>query len=143
APVVANYARVFVRKGASYLFPEPVAIAVDAPDDSPAAATAVAQIEAALLHVARENDLAAADLAMAIDSGVLGDGAFKVTWQGSQQRAAGGGQYGPESAARRPLLAGCSVRIVPVDMQTLFVESAPDDVRRMRVVRQVRVVPRT
>jgi hypothetical protein len=35
------------------------------------------------------------------------------------------------------------VRIVPVDVQTLFVESAPDDVRRMRVVRQVRVVPRT
>jgi hypothetical protein len=143
APVVANYARVFVRKGASYLFPEPVAIAVDAPDDSPAAATAVAQIEAALLHVARENDLAAADLATAIDAGVLGDGAFKVTWQGSQQRAAGSRQYGPESAASRPLAAARSVRIVPVDVQTLFVESAPDDVRRMRVVRQVRVVPRT
>jgi hypothetical protein len=146
APVVANYARVFVRKGASYLFPEPVAIAVDAPDDSPAAATAVAQIEAALLHVARENDLAAADLATAIDAGVLGDGAFKVTWQGSRQQAASSSsptQNGKESAASRPLPAACSVRIVPVDVQTLFVESAPDDVRRMRVVRQVRVVPRT
>jgi hypothetical protein len=146
APVVANYARVFVRKGASYLFPEPVTIAVDAPDDSPAAATAVAQIEAALLHVARENDLAAADLATAIDAGVLGDGAFKVTWQGSRQQAASSSsptQNGKESAASRPLPAACSVRIVPVDVQTLFVESAPDDVRRMRVVRQVRVVPRT
>jgi hypothetical protein len=146
APVVANYARVFVRKGASYLFPEPVAIAVDAPDDSPAAATAVARIEAALLHVARENDLAAADLATAIDAGVLGDGAFKVTWQGeagSRQRAAGSNAFPAASGKSRLLPAACSVRIVPVDVQTLFVESAPDDVRRMRVVRQVRVVPRT
>jgi hypothetical protein len=106
----------------------------------------VAQIEAALLHVARENDLAAADLATAIDAGVLGDGAFKVTWQGSRQQAASSSsptQNGKESAASRPLPAACSVRIVPVDVQTLFVESAPDDVRRMRVVRQVRVVPRT
>src|SRR4051812_41414578 len=28
SPIMANYARVFVRKGASYLFPEPVAVAV-------------------------------------------------------------------------------------------------------------------
>ncbi|MDQ6909044.1 MAG: phage portal protein [Chloroflexota bacterium] len=142
-PIVANYARVFVRKGASYLFPEPVAIAVDAPDDSPSATTAAARIEAALTHVAHENDLGAADLATAIDAGVLGDGAFKVTWQDSQQRAAGSRQNDVESAARRLLPATGSVRIVPVDVQTLFVESAPDDVRRMRVVRQVRVVPRT
>ena len=135
APVVANYARVFVRKGASYLFPEPVAVAVDAPDDSPAATMAREQIETALLHVARENDLATADLATAIDAGVLGDGAFKVTWQEGQS-VAGGAFSSILSAAR-------SVRIVPVDVQTLFVESAPDDVRRMRVVRQVRVVPRT
>ena len=120
-PIVANYARIFVRKGASYLFPEPVTIAVDAPDDSPAATTAAARIEAALVHLAHANDLGAADLATAIDAGVLGDGAFKITWD---------------------VLLGC-VRIVPVDVQTLFVESAPDDVRRMRVVRQVRVVPRT
>lgn len=138
APVVANYARVFVRKGASYLFPEPVVVAVDAPDDSPAAATAAAQIEAALLHVARENDLAAADLATAIDSGVLGDGAFKVTWQ-----SVGDGRWAV-SREKNPLLpAARCVRMVPVNVQTLFVESEPDDVRRMRVVRQVRVVPRT
>lgn len=39
--------------------------------------------------------------------------------------------------------ASGDVRIVPVDVQTLFVESAPDDVRRVQTVRQVRVVPRT
>lgn len=143
APVVANYARVFVRKGASYLFPEPVAVAVDAPDDSPAAVEAVARIEVALAHVARENDLAAADLATAIDAGVLGDGAFKITWQGSRQSAASSRQRGTDLAASRPLPAAGSVRIVPVDVQTLFVESAPDDVRRVQVVRQVRAVPRT
>lgn len=142
APVVANYARVFVRKGASYLFPEPVTVVVDAPDDSPAAVTAVVRIEAALAHIARENDLAAADLATAIDAGVLGDGAFKITWHGSEQRAASSRQNGTDYAASRPRLAARSVRIVPVDVQTLFVESAPDDVRRVRMVRQVRVVPR-
>ncbi len=129
-PIVANYARVFVRKGASYLFPEPVAVAVDAPDDSPAAQTAAARIEATLAHVAHANDLGAADLATAIDAGVLGDGAFKVTWE----------SY-PSNPSRKGRGDG-GVRIVPVDVQTLFVESAPDDVRRMRVVRQVRVVPR-
>ena len=131
-PIVANYARVFVRKGASYLFPELVTIAVDTPDDSPAATTAAARIETALARVAHENDLGAADLATAIDAGVLGDGAFKVTWQ----------SYPPRPPPETGRGNGC-VRIVPVDVQTLFVESAPDDVRRMRVVRQVRVVPRT
>lgn len=121
APVVANYARVFVRKGASYLFPEPVTVAVAPPDESPAAIAAVARIEAALARVARENDLAVADLATAVDAGVLGDGAFKVTWD---------------------RMLGC-VRIVPVDVQTLFVEPALDDVRRARVVRQVRLLPRS
>lgn len=121
APVVANYARVFVRKGASYLFPEPVTVAVATANESPAASAAVARIEAALARVARENDLAAADLATAVDAGVLGDGAFKVTWD---------------------RMLGC-VRIVPVDVQTLFVEPALDDVRRARVVRQVRLLPRS
>ncbi len=130
-PIVANYARIFVRKGASYLFPEPVRVAVDAPEDTPAAMTTAARIEAALTHIAHENDLGAADLATAIDAGVLGDGAFKVTWQ----------SY-PPAPSLKGREDGC-VRIVPVDVQTLFVESAPDDVRRMQVVRQVRVVPRT
>jgi hypothetical protein len=143
-PIVANYARIFVRKGASYLFPEPVTVAVDAPDDTPAATTTAARIETALQRVAHENDLGAADLATAIDTGVLGDGAFKITWQsvGSEQWRVGGKENVLLSTAHRSLPTG-QVRIVPVDVQTLFVESAPDDVRRMRVVRQVRVVPRT
>lgn len=136
-PIVANYARIFVRKGASYLFPEPVTVAVDGPcgpegTPFPAAAMAVTRIETALQRVARENDLGAADLATAIDAGVLGDGAFKITWE----------SYSPGPLPSEGRGNG-RVRIVPVDVQTLFVESAPDDVRRMRIVRQVRVVPRT
>jgi hypothetical protein len=132
-PVVANYARVFVRKGASYLFPEPVTVAVDPPDAAPEAAAVAARIEAALERVARENDLAAADLATAVDAGVLGDGAFKVSW--------GSGTNLPRTPNREPRTG--SVRIAPVDPQTLFVETAADDLRRVEAVRQVCVLPRS
>jgi hypothetical protein len=113
--LVANYARTFVRKGASYLMPEPVALAVDPPEDTDAARAAAARAEKALARVTLENDLGVADLTTAVDAGVLGDGAFKVTW--SRERN--------------------SVRVVPVDPQTLFIESAHDDVHEAVVVRQV------
>lgn len=144
-PVVANYARVFVRKGASYLFPEPVALTVEPPDDTPGGATVAARAEAALARITRDNDLPATDLATAVDAGVLGDGAFKVTWGGAE------GRY-KEAEGRRdglPLLPSAfsvlpsgQVRIAPVDPQTLFVECAPDDVRCVVAVRQVCTLPR-
>ncbi len=120
-PVMANYARVFVRKGASYLFPGPVGIAVTPPDDSTGAVAAAGRIDAALERVRRDNDLEAADLATAIDAGVLGDGAFKVTWDRRRDRG--------------------QVRIVPVDVQTLYVTPAADDVRRAQTVRHLHSVP--
>ncbi len=139
-PVVANYARIFVRKGASYLFPEPVAVAVEPPDDAPEAAAVAARIGAALERVARENDLPAADLATAVDAGVLGDGAFKVSW-GSGFGARGSGSSHPRPPNSEPRTG--AVRIAPVDPQTLFVETAADDLRRVEAVRQVCVLPRT
>jgi hypothetical protein len=138
-PVVANYARTFVRKGASYLFPEPVAVAVDPPDGSPEAAAVAARMEAALDRIARENDLPAADLATAVDAGVLGDGAFKVTW-GSGFAVPGSGSEFPRTANPEPRTG--SVRIAPVDPQELFVETAADDLRRVAAVRQVCMLPR-
>lgn len=114
-PLVANYARVFVRKGASFLLPAPVTLSVTAPPTAPDPAAVAARAERALHAVAQANDLPAVDLATAIDAGVLGDGAFKVTWDGDDAQ----------------------VRIVAVDPQTLFVESAPDDVHRVRAVRHV------
>ena len=117
-PVQANYARVFVRKAASYLFPEPVAVTVAPPDDTPDAAAVAEQLHAALTLVRTDNDLDAADLATAVDAAVLGDGCFKVTWDARRARP----------------------RIVPVDVQRLFVATEPDDVRRARLVRDVRTM---
>lgn len=121
AVVTANYARIFVRKGASYLFPEPVTAAVDPAGDGHDARRAAARAEATLATCAKENDLATLDLETAIDAGVLGDGAFKVTWDAGRER----------------------VRIVPVDPCTLAVETAPDNYREVVGVRQAMEMPAT
>lgn len=113
-PVIANYARVFVRKGASYLFPEPVTVSVDPPGTSEAARQAAARAEQALAQIAEECDLGLLDLETAIDAGVMGDGAYKVTWDASVEQ----------------------VRIVPVDVQTLSVDPAADNYRQAITVRQ-------
>lgn len=112
-PIMANYARVFIRKAASYMFPEAVTVRVTAPDE--AGQPAADRITAALSIVARDNDLDAADLATAVDSSVLGDGAYKVTWDRRRER----------------------VRIVPVDPQQLVVTTEVDDARRPAVIRHI------
>lgn len=112
--VVGNYARVFVRKAASYLFPAPVIVGVDAPDGTAAGQAAADRAQRALAECGRWNDLDVTDLATAVDAGVLGDGAYKVTWDREYER----------------------VRVVPVDVQTLTVTTAGDDVRRVVGVRQ-------
>ncbi len=113
--LTANYARALVRKTASYLFPEPVAFSA-IPDGDDAAAQARAQrAEAALATVYAANDLAAVDFNAAIDAAVLGDGAFKVTWDPTEARPV----------------------VTPVDVQHLSVWWDPDDPRRV-----VRVVQR-
>ncbi len=119
AAVVANYAAVFVRKGASYLMPEPVGCSVDPPDDTDVGRAVALRCERALARVGDDNDLALADLATAIDAAVLGDGAFKVTW---------------DAAAGR-------VQVAPVDPQSLYVECAPDNPRAVVTVRQYRETP--
>jgi hypothetical protein len=113
--LTANYARALVRKGVSYLFPEPVVFSA-VPDGADEAAQARAQrAEVALAAVYAANDLASVDFNAAIDAGVLGDGAFKVTW---------------DAAEGRPV-------VTPVDVQQLSVWWDPDDPRRV-----VRVVQR-
>ena len=113
--LTANYARALVRKAASYLFPEPPVFSA-VPDGPDAAAQARAQrAEAALAAVYATNDLAAVDFNATIDAAVLGDGAFKVTW---------------DAAEGRPI-------VTPVDVQGLSVWWDPDDPRRV-----VRVVQR-
>jgi hypothetical protein len=117
--LTANYARALVRKVASYLFPEPVLFSA-VPDGADEAAQARAlRAEAALAAVYAANDLAAVDFNAAIDAAVLGDGAFKVTW---------------DAAEARPV-------VTPVDVQHLSVWWDPDDPRRVTRVVQRSVRP--
>lgn len=77
--LTVNYARVLVRKVASYLMPRPVSFNV--PSSPNAGSDGQGErAERALAEVYAANDLATLDFQSAIDSAVLGDGAFKVTW---------------------------------------------------------------
>jgi hypothetical protein len=82
-----NYARVFVNKAASYLMGKGVSFAVDAPSGSgEEGARAAGHAEALLKGAYEQNSLALVDLDTAVDSAVLGDGVFKVTWDLEQGR---------------------------------------------------------
>ncbi len=98
-----NYARTLVQKSASYLFPRPVTFNVIADGDEQT--EAVSRAERALNGVYARHDQHTIDFQSALDSAVLGDGAFKVTW-----------------SARRgtPL-------VVPVDPATLWAWWEPDN----------------
>lgn len=86
--LTVNYARVLVRKLVSYIFPEPVSFSV-VPDGATALAHERARrAEQALAAVYNENDLASVDFTAAVDAAVLGDGGFKVTWDGLANRPA-------------------------------------------------------
>lgn len=110
-----NYARVFINKAASYLMGKGVSFAVTAPDGSGEEGRKTAQHAEALLQECYErNSLAMLDLDTAVDSAVLGDGAFKVTWNPQES--------GPSISA--------------VDPAGLVCLRQPDDYRRLVKVRQ-------
>jgi len=111
-----NYARALVRKCVSYLFPEPVTVAVSPEGSDATARERARRAEEALARVYAENDLAAVDFDAAVDAAVLGDGAFKVVW---------------DEAARRPA-------VTAVDVQGLSAWWEADDPRRL-----IRVVQKT
>jgi hypothetical protein len=101
-----NYARALVRKTVSYLMATPVTFNVlpDAGQSAEALAPSIRLAEAALNEVYAAHDQALVDVQSAIDAAVLGDGAFKVTW---------------DAARRRP-------RIAPVDPAGLWAWWEPD-----------------
>lgn len=126
--LTVNYARALVRKAASYLMPRPVTFDVreegrgnreqgkreGAGDRMPGLSSIdveggdgsrEALAEAALEAVYADLDLHALDFQSAVDSAVLGDGAFKVTWN---------------PKARRPVVAA-------VDPQGLWAWWRPED----------------
>ncbi len=106
--LVFNYARSIVEKGVSYLvtdhWPEVTATGADA--------ATVAEAERVLRETWEANDLPRLDVETEIDTAVLGDGAYKVTWDEAEQR----------------------VVVASPDVQGLFAWWAGDDVRRLRRV---------
>jgi hypothetical protein len=103
-----NYAKAFIEKTASYLISGMHSV-VDAEDESAEAQERARRAERALAEVAEQNNLAQLDFDTEIDAGVLGDGAFKVTWDGLERR----------------------VRVSAPDVQGLFVWWLGDDVSRV------------
>lgn len=105
--LVFNYARVLVRKSVSYLMPVPVTFDVvpDVGRDGDVPEATIRLAERALAEVYDRHDQAAIDFQSALDAAVLGDGAFKVTWDARQDV---------------PL-------VVPVDPATLWAWWEPDN----------------
>ena len=106
--LVFNYARALIDKTTSYLM-SGVGLAVDPEDASAEAAERARRSEAALREVYEANNLAQLDFDGEIDASILGDGAFKVTWDPLERR----------------------VRISAPDVQGLFVWWLGDDVARI------------
>ncbi|MBI3979650.1 MAG: phage portal protein [Chloroflexi bacterium] len=113
-----NYARTLIEKTASYLLAD-LAFATIPADGSPAAKDRAARAEEALYRAADENALALLDYDSEIDAAVLGDGAFKVTWDVGRRQ----------------------VRVRSVDVQGLFVWTAADDLSAIVKVAQQYEMP--
>ncbi|MGB2694975.1 MAG: phage portal protein [Dehalococcoidia bacterium] len=103
-----NYAKAFIEKTASYLMSGMRSV-VDPEDDSPEEGERARQAERALAEVAEQNHLSQLDFDTEVDASVLGDGAFKVTWDPLERR----------------------VRISAPDVQGLFVWWLGDDITRI------------
>ena len=103
-----NYAKAFVEKTAAYLMSGMHSV-VDPEDESPEAAERARQAERALRDVYEQNNLAQLDFDTEIDAAVLGDGAYKVTWDAVERR----------------------VRVSAPDVQGLYVWWLGDDMSRV------------
>ena len=113
--LVFNYAKSLVEKTTSYLM-SGIGFAVDPDGDSPESQERARRAEKALLDVYEANQLAQLDFDTELDAAVLGDGAFKVTWdtRGAPRPRLGAGRAGhlrlvagrrrlPHLARRQPL----------------------------------------
>lgn len=117
--ITFNYARAFVHKCASYLFGTPYGLSVPAADSTGAAVQQAAETERLLKRAYEQNSLWALDYDTAVDCAVLGDAAYKVTWDALRER----------------------VSVSAVDPQTLEVSRAPDDYRTVTAVSQTYSLP--
>ena len=103
-----NYAKALIEKTTSYLMSGMHAV-VEPEDGSPETAERARRAERALQEVAEQSNLAQLDFDTEIDAAVVGDGAFKVTWDAIERR----------------------VRVSAPDVQGLFVWWLGDDVSRI------------
>jgi YD repeat-containing protein len=106
--LVFNYAKAIVDKTTSYLMTG-LNFAVDATDDTPEAQARARATERALAEAYDANQLDQLDFDNEIDASILGDGAYKVTWDAEEHR----------------------VRITAPDVQGLFAWWHGDDVSRV------------
>ena len=107
-----NYARAFVDKITSYLL-EGASIQVEARDgDSPEGRARARTAETALREVESANGLAQLDFETELDCAVLGDAAYRVTWDAAEG----------------------TVRITAPDVQGIFAWRVPDDPARVVAV---------
>jgi hypothetical protein len=106
--LVFNYARALIDKTASYLM-NGVRFVVDAEDGSESALAPARRAEQVLRDVYEQNNLAQLDFDSEIDVSVLGDGAWKVTWDPDQRR----------------------VRVTAPDVQGLYAWWLGDDLSRV------------
>jgi Phage portal protein, SPP1 Gp6-like len=83
--LVFNYAKAVIDKVASYLM-SGVSFVVDAEDASEQAQERARRSEAALREVFEANNLGQLDFDSEIDASILGDGAYKVTWDADERR---------------------------------------------------------
>jgi hypothetical protein len=103
--LVFNYARALIEKSASYLM-SGLSFVVDPEDASADDQERARRAERALQAVGEANNLAQLDFDSEVDVSVLGDGAFKVTWDPARRR----------------------VKVSAPDVQGLFVWWLGDDV---------------
>ncbi len=110
-----NYARTLVRKVVSYVYSEPVSFSVAPSKTEGITEELAAAVETRLNQLAIEQDLHSLDFDTMVDAAVLGDGAFKVTW---------------DVDARAPL-------VTSIDPSGLWAWTRPDNVRAVtRVVQR-------
>lgn len=107
-----NYAKVFIDKVTSYLMSS-LDFAVEPEDPSPQARERAKRAEEALYNVYEANNLELLDFDTEIDTAILGDGCYKVTWDPRERQ----------------------VRVSAPDVQGIYAWWAGDDVSRVwRVV---------
>ena len=103
-----NYAQAFLDKVTSYLMAD-VAFSIEPSDGSPESAERAREAEKTFREVHEANNLQQLDFDTELDTAILGDGAYKVTWDAQEQR----------------------VRVSAPDVQGIFVWWVGDDVTRI------------